>query len=205
MDVKSTLLHGDLQEKNCMEQPPGYVQNDSNLVCCLKKSLLGLKQTPRAWYAKMDSFILDTSFSKCHYDPNVYTKKVGSHLILHVLYVDDLILIGSDPKFLTRVKSILNKKFEMTDLGSLHYFLCLQVLQIKEGISLSHYKYACDLCCFHMEYCKPTPSPFQSRVKLVATCTTFKVDANLYHQLVGSLLYLTHRCLENSFNVGVIA
>ena len=45
-----------------MEQPPGYVQNNSSLVCRLKKSLYGLKQAPRAWYAKMDSFLLDTSF-----------------------------------------------------------------------------------------------------------------------------------------------
>jgi hypothetical protein len=43
-----------------MEQPPGYVQNDSSLVCHLKKSLYGLKQAPRAWYAKMDNFLIDT-------------------------------------------------------------------------------------------------------------------------------------------------
>jgi hypothetical protein len=134
MDVKSTFLHGDLQEEIYMEQPPGYVQNDSSLVCHLKKSLYGLKQAPRAWYAKMDNFLLDTDFSRCHSDPNVYTKKVGSHLIILVLYVDDLILTGSDPKLLTHVKSNLKKKFEMTDLGYLHYFLGLQVLQTKEGI-----------------------------------------------------------------------
>ena len=55
MDVKSTFLHGDLQEEIYMEQPPGYVQNNSSLVCHLKKSLYGLKQDPRAWYAKMVS------------------------------------------------------------------------------------------------------------------------------------------------------
>ena len=62
MDVKSAFLHGDLLEKIYMEQPPGYVQDNSSLVCLLKKSLYGLKQAPRAWYAKMDSFLLDTSF-----------------------------------------------------------------------------------------------------------------------------------------------
>jgi transposase len=69
----------------------------------------------------------------------------------------------------------------MTDLGYLHYFLGLQVLQSKEAISLSRSKYACDLLHrFHMEYCKPSPSPFQSRVKLSLTCTSPKVDATLY-------------------------
>jgi hypothetical protein len=62
MDVKYAFLHGDLQEEIYMEQPPGYVQNDSSLVCFLKKSLYGLKQAPRAWYAKMDNFLLDMTF-----------------------------------------------------------------------------------------------------------------------------------------------
>ena len=62
MDVKSAFLHGDLHEEIYMEQPPRYVQDNSSLVCLLKKSLYGLKQAPRAWYAKMDSFLLDTGF-----------------------------------------------------------------------------------------------------------------------------------------------
>jgi hypothetical protein len=95
----------------------GYVQNDSSLVFHLKKSLYGLKKAPRAWYAKMDNFLIDTRFSRFHSDPNVYTKKVGSHLIILFLYVDDLILTGSDSKLLNHVKTILKKKFEMTDLG----------------------------------------------------------------------------------------
>ena len=80
----------------------------------------------------MDKFILDIGFSRCHSDPNVYTKKVGNHLIILVLYVDNLILTGSDPKLLSLVKTILKKKFEMTHLGYLHYFFSLQVLLRKE-------------------------------------------------------------------------
>jgi hypothetical protein len=152
-----------------MEQPLGYVQNDSSLVCRLKKSLYGLKQAPRAWYAKMDTFIIATGFSRCHFDPNVYTKKLGSHLIILVHYVDDLILTSSDSKLLNHVKTSLKKKFEMTDLGFLHYFLGLQVLQTNEGIFLSQSKYACDLLRrFHMDDCKPTASPFQSGFKLLS-------------------------------------
>ena len=80
----------------------------------------------------MDSFLLDIEFYRCHYDPNIYTKKVGGHIIILVLYVDDLILIGSDPKLLTHVKYSIKKKFEMTDLGHLHYFHGLSVFQAKE-------------------------------------------------------------------------
>eukprot|EP00253_Pinus_taeda_P012136 PITA_12136 len=137
MYVKSAFLHGDLHEEIYMEQPIGFIQTDSSLVCRLKKSLYGLKQAPRAWYAKMDNFLLESGFSRCHSDNTVYTKTVGNSLIILVLYVDDLILTGSDPILINHVKSSLKKKFEKTDLGHLHYFLGLQLLQSKDGISLS--------------------------------------------------------------------
>eukprot|EP00253_Pinus_taeda_P006432 PITA_06432 len=206
MDVKSAFLHGDLHEEIYMEQPIGFIQIDSILVCRLKKSLYGLRQAPRAWYAKMDSFLLESGFSRCYSDNTVYTKKVGNSLIILVLYVDDLILTGSDPTLINHVKSSLKKKFEMTDLGHLHYFLGLQVLQSKEGISLSQSKYACDILRhFHMQDCKPAPSPFQSGVKLSVSCTSPEVDATLYRQLVGKLLYLTHTRLDLSFAFGLVA
>lgn len=189
-----------------MEQPPDFIQKDSSLVCKLKKSLYGLKKAPWAWYAKMDSFVLDTSFSCCHSDNTVYTKKVGKSLIILVLYVDDLILTGSDPKLINHVKSSLKKQFEMKNLGHLHYFLGLQVLQSKEDISLSQSKYAYDILChFHMEEYKPTPSPFHFGVKLSVTCTSPEVDVALYRQLVGKILYLTHTHLDLSFVAGVIS
>eukprot|EP00253_Pinus_taeda_P008389 PITA_08389 len=181
MDVKFVFLYGDLHEEIYMEQPPSFIQTDSNIVCRLKKSFYSLKQAPRAWYAKMDKFLLDIGFSRCHSNNTVYTKKVGKSLIILVLYVDDLILTGSYPKLINHEKSILKNKFEMTDLGHLHYFLGLQVLQSKEGISLSQSKYSCDLLRhFHMEDCKPTPSPFQSGAKISVTCTSPEVNATLY-------------------------
>lgn len=71
MDVKSAFLHGDLDEEIYMEQPQGFIQ-DSLLVFRLRKSIYGLKKAPRAWYAKMDSFLLFIRFIRCHFDLNVY-------------------------------------------------------------------------------------------------------------------------------------
>jgi len=86
---------------------------------------------------------------------------MGKSLIILVLYVDDCILIGIDPNLINHVKSSIKSKFEMTDLGNLHYFLCLQVLQSKDGISLSQSRYSCDLIHhFHMEYCNQPLLPF---------------------------------------------
>jgi hypothetical protein len=125
----------------------------------------------------MDNFLLDTDFCRCYYDLNVYTKKVGSHLIIFVLYVDELIPTCSDPKVVNHVKTSLKKKFEMTELGFLHYLLGLQVFQTKELFFLSQSKYACAIIHrFHMEYFKLSPSPFQSRVKLGATYASLEVD-----------------------------
>ena len=88
----------------------------------------------------------------------------------------------------------------------MHYFLGLQVLQTKKEIFLSQSKYSCDILRhFHMEDFKPTPSPFQFGVKLSATCTSPKVDATFYRQLVGSLLYLTHCHPDLSFSIGRVA
>ena len=101
---------------------------------------------------------------------------------------------------------LVSENFEMSDFGHLHYFLGLQVSQTKEGIFLSRSKYACDLLHrFHMEDCKPAPSPFQSGVKLFATCTSPGVDSTLYRQLVGSVLYLTHSRPDLSFAIGCVA
>eukprot|EP00253_Pinus_taeda_P028645 PITA_28645 len=146
----------------------------------------------------MDSFLLDIGFSRCHSDNTFYTKKVGKSIIILVLYVDDLILTGSDPNLINHVKPNLKKQFEMTDFRHLHYFLGLQVLQSKEGISLSQSKYACDLLHqpllpFSLE------SNFQSRV------LQMKLMLPYTRQLVGKLLYLTHTRPDLSFIVGFIA
>jgi hypothetical protein len=69
LDVKIAFLHGDLDEEICMEQPKGFVQNHRNkFVCMLKKSLYGLRQSPRQWYKKFDSFMVSQNYTRSEYD-----------------------------------------------------------------------------------------------------------------------------------------
>jgi len=92
----------------------------------------------------------------------------------------------------------------MTDLGLFHYFLGIHVWHMTDGIFLYHPKYSLDLLAqFHMSDCKPSPTPFQSGVKLTIDYDSPLVDATLYHQLVGSLIYLTHSRPANSFVVNM--
>eukprot|EP00253_Pinus_taeda_P035139 PITA_35139 len=166
MDVKNAFLHGDLSEEIYMEQPHGFIQ-DSSLVCRLKKSLYGLKQAPRAWYTKMDSFLLSQNFERCKSDPNVYMLRTHDSLLTLVLYVDDLLIIGSSASAIATIKRALHDRFLMTDMGPLHFFLGLEISQDATGIKLSQAKYARDLLeRFRMTDCKPVPTPFLSGVCL---------------------------------------
>ena len=78
MDVKSDFLHGDIHEDIYMQQPKGFI-HDPSLVFRLNKSLYGLNQAPRAWYAKMDNFLLSLGFERCKNDPNVYFQ----HMVIY--------------------------------------------------------------------------------------------------------------------------
>ena len=91
MDVECAFLNGDLNEYIYMKKQEYFVSNPS-LVCRLKKSLYGLKQVPKAWYAKIDVFLMSLSFVRCKSDPNVYLKLIHGSLIIIVLYVDYLLI-----------------------------------------------------------------------------------------------------------------
>jgi hypothetical protein len=179
---------------------------DSSLVCRLKKSLYGLKQALRAWYAKMDSYMLSQNFLRCKSDPNVYMLRTDDSLLLLVLYVDDLLITRCSTSAIAAVKRILHERFLMTNMGLLHFFLGLEISQDASGIKLSQAKYAQDLLeRFHMTDCKSAPTPFLSGVKLEDGGETPLVDSTLYRQLVGSLLYLTHSKPDLSYAVGAVS
>ena len=58
LDIKNAFLHDDLAEEVYMKQPPGFVaQGESGLVCKLRHSLYGLKQSPQAWFSRFISMV----------------------------------------------------------------------------------------------------------------------------------------------------
>jgi hypothetical protein len=127
-------------------------------------------------------------------------------LLLLVIYVDDLLIIGCSNSMLFVVKRILHDRFLMTDMGPLHFFLRIEIIQDALGIKMSQAKYARDLLeRFHMTDCKSTPTPFLSGVKLEDGGETPLVDNTLYIHLVGRLLYLTHSRLDLSYAVGAVS
>jgi hypothetical protein len=122
MDVNNAFLHGDLQEKVYMEQPLKYVdQTHPNLVYRLKKTLYGLKQAPRAWLDKMGQYLVTSGCETSNANFSLYVKKTNHGIV--VIVISDL-------------KKLLKQKFEMKDLGKLHYFLGIKVIQSPKGIWL---------------------------------------------------------------------
>jgi hypothetical protein len=128
MDVKTTFLHGDLEEEIYIKQPEGFVvKGKKELVCKLKKSLYGLKQSPRMWYQKFYTYILGLGFVRSRADHCVYSKQVGNHFIYVVLYVDDMLLVGNNVDVIKEVKSQLSSKFDMKDLGVANFILGMEI------------------------------------------------------------------------------
>jgi hypothetical protein len=114
-------------KKKCIEQPQGFViHGKESHVFKLKKSLYGLKQTPKAWYARIDSYLMRLGFTKSDEDPNLYYKVENGFPSILVLYVDDLFLTG-DEKLIDGSKRELTLEFKMKDMGLMHYFLGLEV------------------------------------------------------------------------------
>ncbi|CAH9139194.1 unnamed protein product [Cuscuta epithymum] len=118
MDVKTTFLHGDLNDEIYMVQPEGYVaEGNEDLVCKLVKSLYGLKQTPKQWYNKFDGFMRDINFLRCHSDNCCYYKKFENCYLILLLYVDDMLIAGASSKEIEKLKKQLSECFSMKELG----------------------------------------------------------------------------------------
>ena len=89
LDIKTTFLHGELEEEIYMDQPEGFiVPGKEDHVCKLKRSLYGLKQSPRQWYKMFDSFMMSHDFKRSEFDSCVYIKFVDGSPIYLLLYVD---------------------------------------------------------------------------------------------------------------------
>src|SRR5713226_411940 len=122
-----------------MQQPQGYeVKGKENLVCRLKKSLYGLKQAPRQWYLKFDKFMTKQGYDRCHSDHCVYFKRLdnGRYIIL-LLYVDDMLVAGSNIKDINVLKIKLAKSFAMKDFGATKEILGMIITRDKKNTKLA--------------------------------------------------------------------
>jgi hypothetical protein len=206
MDVKTTFLNGVVEEEVYVEQPQGFETHDRKThVCRLKKALYGLKQAPRAWYGRIDSFLMSLGFTKSKADSNLYYKVVDGGPVILLLYVDDLFLTG-DEKLIVESKRKLATEFEMKDLGMMHYFLGLEVWKKPDEIFLNQGKYIVEILKrFRMMDCKAMPTPMVTNLKLLSDTSSETVDATMYRQMIGSLMYLMNTRPNICFAVNTLS
>ncbi|KAL0320407.1 UNVERIFIED_CONTAM: Retrovirus-related Pol polyprotein from transposon RE1 [Sesamum radiatum] len=138
MDVKSAFFNGTLEEEVYVNQLEGFsVNGHENKVLNLKKALYRLKQVPRAWYSRLDNHFQKNGFSICLYEYALYVKKDKGDILCIYIYVDDLILAGSNPHMYESFKKVMAQEFEMSDIGLMSYYLGLEVKQRNDGIFIS--------------------------------------------------------------------
>ncbi|CAA7024877.1 unnamed protein product [Microthlaspi erraticum] len=200
MDVKTAFLHGYLDEEIYMEQPEGYVdKNPPDKVCLLKRSLYGLKQSPRQWNTRFDEFMQSNDYQRSEYDVCIYYKehKNGEFVYL-LLYVDDILIASRDKKQVEDLKKLLSSEFEMKDLGEAKKILGMEITRDRSRGILTIFQegYLTKvLGNFGMDQSKPTGIRLGAHFKLQAATEKESQDQREsmenfpYQSDVGSLMY----------------
>jgi hypothetical protein len=175
------------------------------MIVQIKLQLSKLKQAPRAWYGRIDSFLMSLGFTKSKVDPNLYFKIENDGPVILLLYVDDLFLTDEE-NLITDCKKKLAAEFEMKDLGPMHYFLGLEVWQSPEEIFLNQGKYVVEILKrFDMMDCRAMSTPMETNLKLLVDTSSEIVDVTLYRQMIGSLMYLTNTRPDICFVVNTLS
>jgi hypothetical protein len=199
LDVKTAFLHGELEKVIYMDQPEGFViPGKENLVCRLKKSLYGLKQSPRQWHRRFDSFMICHGFKRSDYDSCVYSKIVNGSAIYLLLYVDDMLIAAKNKSEIAKLKAQLNLEFEMKDLDAAKKILGVKITRDRKSgmLYFSQRGYIEKvLRRFNMQDAKPVSTPLASHFKLsLDLCPASDEDIKYmsrvpYSSVVGSLMY----------------
>ncbi|WVZ17715.1 hypothetical protein V8G54_010697 [Vigna mungo] len=193
LDVNNAFLHGDLHEDVYMKVPPGLTTSTPNQVCKLQRSLYGLKQAGRQWYAKLHNFLLSHNYNCSTSDNSLFLKHDGQYLTAILIYVDDILITGNNDGEIQHITNLLHSTFRIKNLGDLTYFLGLEVARNSKGIHLSQRKYVLDILAeTGMLDSSPVPTPMVHKHSATNTDQFLNGDAVAsYRRLIGKLIYLT--------------
>lgn len=207
VDVSNAFLHGNLSETVYMAQPPGFAHSQfPKAVCELKKAIYGLKQAPRAWFSRLSSRLLDLGFVGSKSDSSLFIFNSSGIRLLALVYVDDIILTGSDSTAIDRLIKALSEDFPIKELGNLKFFLGIEVTTLPHGIHLSQHRYISDILQrTNMTLAKPITSPMASSPPLSKFLGISLTDASLYRSTVGALQYLSITRPDIAFAVNKVS
>jgi len=200
MDVKGAYLNAPIDKDIYVQQPPGYEHSDesgSHLICHLKKSLYGLKESGRNWHHTLTDFLKSKGFTVSDTDPCVYSSETPTNeQIIILFWVDDILLASNSTALIESTKQELNKQFKMVDRGELRWFLGIDFKRLPDGCYLmSQERYIENILCrLNMSHCNPASTPAEKGLQLTNASDEDHqklVIRNFpYRSAVGSLIYL---------------
>jgi hypothetical protein len=162
MDVKTTFLNGELEDKIYMTQPSGFiVKGQEDKVCKLVKSLYGLKQAPKQWREKFDVTLISAGFSVNEADRCIYYRHDEGQGVILCLYVDDILIFGISLDVINEVKTFLYQSFDMKDMGEADVILNIKLIKGENGITLTQSHYVEKILSrFSYKDIKLSPTPY---------------------------------------------
>ena len=191
LDVKTAFLYGDLDEELYMEQPEGFKDpQNKNKVMRLKKAIYGLKQAALAWWRALDKSMATLSCTRLVSDSGIFVNK--NKTIVIIVYVDDVLFLGANPKDISSLKKRFMRIWECRDLGDTQEFLRMRIVKLKGRIKIDQVSYLHKvLQRFNLLNAKAPPTPLPEGYQ--PKPNTSPADPELrskFQQVIGSLLYI---------------
>ena len=200
LDVKTAFLNAPVDENVRVWQAPGFEDNQpatgEQQVLKLRKSLYGLRQSPRNWNNTFARVIESIGFKSIYSDPCVYVYGSGNEYVVLSIYVDDVFLLGVDPSVVKNIREQLVNKFSMNNLGSASLMLGMEIEQGDGYIKVSQGNYVDPILRkFDFRDANPAPTPgvgkpLQSNPD--GAVYLDKSGTKRYQEIVGTLMYLVN-------------
>ena len=218
INIKGTYLNGELtnHEVIYIQQPPSYHTESQKLVCQLKKTLYGLKQSGCCWYQKiMEIMMTHLSFSRSNVDQAIFFCREGRFVIIVLVHVNDCTITASSINLIKDFKVSIPKHVKITDLSELHWLLGIEVKCDCQHrtIHLSEWSYLKSILWqYGLQDLKPASIPMDTNICLITaqsplTTADFTLMRNVpYREAVGSLMYAAlGTCPDIAFAVQTVS
>jgi len=193
MDVKTAFLYPEIEDEVYIAIPEGYHkfhprETFKQGVFRLLKTLYGLRQSPLAWYKKVDSFLRSKGLIRSNEDSSLYISKD----LIVILFVDDILLFASDKATILKAKGWLTSEYKMTDLGELKQFLGMQIERDRKNRTMficqtRYFNRVLEQCKMHD--CKGCKTPMDPKINLTKPSEKDIVGVTEYKSLIGSIMY----------------
>eukprot|EP00198_Chlamydomonas_reinhardtii_P000930 XP_001690265.1 reverse transcriptase, gag-pol polyprotein [Chlamydomonas reinhardtii] len=178
LDVTTAFLYGELEEGGpviYVDQPPGFQLGGPGVKLRLRKALYGLRQAPRAWYAKLKEALGQCGFVESDADPGLFVRRAPAGDIYVIVHVDDMLVAGRSKLQLASFKVAFGKRFAIKDLGEARYYLGMDIVRDRAArtIKLSQRQYTADVLeQFGMDLSAPVSTPMLEGEKLLRASNT---------------------------------